>query len=133
MDKTTLVEKQIQEGKLFVSELDKANLGIRAAFWLYDENDSSWKLYIASSSEKLNPEKDILDSYRILTEIMRSIPNLYQINPSDIVLISLDHPIIKNIGPLIQTGTEIVDITFSNTLLNNIYVEGMYLYRMNVP
>ncbi len=132
MDKTTLVEKQIQEGKLFISELDKAGLEIKAAFWLYDENDLSWKLLIASSSEKLNMKKSILEAYGTLTNIMRSIPDLSLISSSDIVLIPLDHPLIKNIGPLIKTGSDIVDMRFSNTLLNKIYVEGMHLYRMNI-
>ena len=132
MDKTTLVEKQIQEGKLFLSELDKAGLEIKAAFWMYDETDSSWKLMIASSSEKLNINKNILDAYGTLTNIIRSIPNLSLLSSSDIVLIPLDHPLIKNIGPLIKTDSVIVDMRFSNTLLNNIYVEGMHLYRMNI-
>lgn len=132
MDKTVLVEKQILEGKLFLSQLDKAGLEIKAAFWMYDETDSSWKLLIASSSDKLNVNKNILDAYGTLTNIMRTIPDLSLISASDIVLIPLDHPLIKNLGPLIKTGSDIADMRFSNTLLNKIYVEGMHLYRMNI-
>lgn len=132
MDKTTLVEKQIQEGKIFLSELDKEDLHIKAAFWLYDENDGSWKLFISSSSDKLDIQKNVLDSYGTITRIMRSIPALSMLSTSDIVLISLDHPLIKNLGPIIKTGSGIADMRFSNTLLGKIYVEGIYIYRMNI-
>lgn len=129
MDKITLIEKQIQEGKQFISELDKANLEIKAAFWLFDKNDKSWKLHIASSSDRLKP---ILESNKILADIMRSIPDLSLISAQNIVLIPLDHPLIKNIGPQIQTGPGINDMHFSNTLMNQIYIKGMHLYRMNI-
>jgi hypothetical protein len=132
MDKITLGEKQIQEGKLFISELDKANLEIKAAFWLFNENDGSWKLQVSSSSDRLNIKKNILEPYRILADIMRSIPDLSLISTQDIVLIPLDHPLIKNIGSQIQTGPGISDMRFFNTLMNQFYIEGMHLYRMNI-
>lgn len=132
MDKAALVEKQIEEGKVLISELDKANLEIKAAFWFYDENYSAWKLIIASSSKDLDVGKDVLSSYKTLTNTMRSISNLSSVSSNDIILVPIDHPLIKNIAPLIKTGSTLTDMRFSNTLLNNIYVEGMHLYRMNI-
>ncbi len=132
MDKTTLVERQIQEGKLLLSELDKKNLEIKAAFWIYDEADSFWKFTLASSSKQLDVKENPLNAYKSLTEVIRSTPNLYALSTSDVVLIPLDHPLIRNIAPLIKTGPGIVDMTFSNSLLNQIYIQGMHLYRMDL-
>jgi hypothetical protein len=132
MDKTPLVEKQIQEGKLFITKLDEAKLEIKAAFWLYDDAFSSWKLMIASSSEKLNVKKNIIEAYRTLTDIMRAMPDLSIISVSDLTLIPLDHPLIKNIGSLIKTGSDIVDMRYSNSVLNGVYIEGIHIYRMNI-
>jgi hypothetical protein len=132
MDKTALVEKQVEEGKLLLSELDKRKLDIKAAFWIYDDSYSSWKLMIASSSNSLDVKNDVLKAYGVLTEVIRSIPNLSTLSGSDVVLIPVDHPLIKNIAPLIETGTEIANITLSKTLVNEAYIEGMHLYRMNL-
>lgn len=131
MDNTPLVEKQIQEGKLFISELDKADLQIKAAFWLYDDTNT-WKLVIASSSEKLNVKENLLDAYGALIDILRSMSKLTILSGSDLELISLDHPLIKNIGSVVKTGPELVDIRVSKTLFNSVYIDAMYIYRMDV-
>ncbi len=131
MDKTSLVEKQIQEGKIFLTELDKQNLQIKAAFWMYDENDSSWKFVISSASEKLNVKINILEAYSTLTEILRTL-ELTALSASDVLLLPLDNPLIQSFGRLFQTGKGIVNISFSKTLLNDVFVEGLFLYRMNI-
>lgn len=132
MDQKTLVEEQFKEGKLFLSQLDKEDLKVKAAFWFYDEAYAAWKLMIASSSKHLDVKNNVINSYRTITNVMRSIPEISLISSSDVIVIPLDHPLIKNFAPLINTGPNIVNLWFSNTLLNNIYVKGMLIYRMDV-
>lgn len=133
MDTSTLLEKQIQEGKSIIVKLDQSGLLIEAAFWLYDsERRSSWKLFIASSSLELDLKKDTFEAYGKVDGVIRTIPNLSFVSLSDIEIIPLDHPYIENIAPLIATGPGIVDMSFTNTRFNDVYIEGLYLYRMNV-
>ncbi len=132
MDTTTLVEKQIQEGRDFILELDKRAFEIKAAFWVYDENYSSWKLMIASSSDKLDITQGSRKAHGTIINVLSSMKNPSYLSSSDVILISLTHPLITNLAPLINTGNEIANMRFSNTLLNQIYFEGIYLYRMNV-
>ena len=48
MDKTTLVESDIEAGLTAVKALEAAGLPIAAAMWLRLHDSSKWQLYIAS-------------------------------------------------------------------------------------
>lgn len=127
--KTTLVDKQVEEGKTLLKKLDEKNFNIKAAFWIFDQ---SWKFALASSSHELDVNKNPLNAYKALAEVLQTISNLSMLSISDIVLMSLNDPLIKNISSVIKTDSGISDMIFANSMLNNTYIEGMHLFRMNL-
>ena len=132
MDKATLVEQQIQEGKDLIAKFDDLGLAVQAAFWLYDSEKASWKFVLASLSEKLDVQKDTIGAYRTIVDVFHSMKNLSYLSSSDVEIISANHSLIKNFSSLIHTGPGIYNMSFTNTLINNVFVEGLYVYRMNL-
>lgn len=47
MDQGPLVKEEIEAGKRFLDEFDKA-IPVRVAFWIKDIESGKWKLYVAS-------------------------------------------------------------------------------------
>lgn len=48
MDTATLVDEQVDEGKLFVDHLRQSGFDVVVAFWVLTSEDGMWFLYIAS-------------------------------------------------------------------------------------
>lgn len=119
-----LKKEQIQEGKLLLGAWDKAGCEIRAAFWLYEKPISAWKLVIASSSKNLDAAS--------LVKFIRSVPGIVHVSSRDVVMVPLDHLLLKNVAPMFRTGPGIADMKVTNTRMNNVHIEGMHLYRMNI-
>ena len=87
---------------------------------------------VSSSSTQLDVKKDVLNAHRTLINVMQSLPDLAFVSSGNVTVISLDHLLIRHFAPLIKTGPGIVNLWFSNSLLGNIYVQGMLIYRMDV-
>ena len=132
-DTAMLTEKQIQQGKSLVAKLDQSGLKLEVAFWLYDPKRSpSWKLFLASSSPQLDVGDENLEARKLLSKIVQQVPDLADLPSVAIELIPLDHPFIKNIATTLSTGYEIANINMLNTRFDNLFIEGLHLYRMCV-
>lgn len=129
MGKAVLVDSQIIEGKLFLEALDKANLQICAAFWIYYGMEPSWKLIISSEHPKLNPKKNLVEAYSVAIEVLRSIPSYSSIE-GRIEIVDINHELIKKLAAVFQTDKEIAAIRVSDSMIEDIFFEDLYIYRM---
>jgi hypothetical protein len=66
MDKTTLVNEYIEEGKRIIESLDQKSLDINAAMWFYLEDLDEWRLFIASHSVPVRRRISCIPSHFIL-------------------------------------------------------------------
>ena len=71
MDKTTLVEPYIEEGRRFLKLLDVAGVRVNAALWQKDQFSSQWQLLIVTP---LVEELGVKGTYRRLDEILSKAP-----------------------------------------------------------
>jgi len=132
MDAKILTAEQIEEGKLLLSKLDKGGFNIAAAFWLFEKaRGPSWILYLASSSPALNVKENLLKARQVLAEIALLLPALTGFSLDEVQLIPLDHPFITNISQSIGTGPGIVSMRMSGNQFDKLFIEDIYIYRLN--
>ncbi|WP_099354494.1 hypothetical protein [Fredinandcohnia onubensis] len=129
MVKTFLVEKDINEGKILIKELDNANFDVHAAFWLYESDGEYWRFVIASDVVETEGARK---AYEHINKIINENKDTISINLIDISAWSPIHPLISSLRTVIQTSpTQIADIRFSSKTINNIYIDDAYIYRMH--
>lgn len=129
MFKTFLVEKDINEGKILIKELDNANFDVHAAFWLYESDGEYWRFVISSDVVETEGARK---AYEQINNIINENKDTISINLIDISAWSPKHSLIRSLRTVIQTSpTQIADIRFSSKTINNIYIDDAYIYRMH--
>jgi len=127
MDKTVLVEKEIEEGKRLIEELDKKNFNVQAALWFYMADANEWRLLIASPYvEKEGPKK----SYNFIQAVLSKLLPPPDISSRNISVVSPSHNLIKLIRVAIHTGPGISGIRFTGNVINNTLIDDAYIYRI---
>lgn len=127
MVKAALVEKDIQEGKRLIEELDKTNFKVRAALWFYLTDSDEWRLFIASPFvEKEGPIK----SYDFIQTLLVKLSPPSEISLKDISVLSPSSDLIKLMRLAIHTGPGISGIRFTRNVINNTLIEDAYIYRI---
>jgi hypothetical protein len=127
MDKTTLVDVDIESGTELIRTLDREKFPIKAALWLYDTEDSDWKLII---STPLVDEKGPRYGYKIIQRILSH--NLDNINMSlaDISLVSPRNPLIQTLESWMKIENVDSPLRLSRNVLNGIYIDEARIYRV---
>ena len=130
MVKTSLVERDLKEGKRLLEALNKpkpngTSLRVKAAFWLYRPEWAEWRLVIATP---LVDEKGRLATYAHLRKILDSIQPL-NLSTHNITVMSPRDPLVKSVrGALrIAPGSE---GEFTRGVVGGTYVEDAYLYKL---
>lgn len=127
MDKTVLVEKQIEEGKRLIEELDKTKFTVQAALWFYMADSDEWRLLIASPYvEKKGPKK----SYNFIQTVLAKLSMPPEVSLRNISAIPPSHNLIRLIRVAIRTGHGISGIRFTGNVINNTLIEDAYIYRI---
>jgi len=129
MDKIALVEKEIEDGKKLLEELDKNSFFlVKAALWLYIEELNDWRLIIASPYLDDNPPQK---AYHFINEALKRISPDSSISLKDITIISNKHALISTITRTIQIAPKgIGGVRMNHTVLNGIPIESAYIYRL---
>jgi len=128
MDKKTLINIDIEEGKKVLESLDDSNLKISSAFWFFIEDLEEWRLFFAS------PEFDVVGPkklYAKVQKILQSHRNEINLPLEAISLISPKDQLIGMLRMAITTGPGISGIRFSGNVINGVLIKDAYLYRVN--
>ena len=131
MDKTTLVEKDFKDGELLIAELDKAQLKVHSALWIYNSEADNWRLMIASDKEDFSSPKK---AYSLINEVIEKMNNSginIGFSLENISVVSTDHPLIRLLSSAIKTNPRSISgIRFSRNTIDNNYIEDAYIYRV---
>ena len=73
MDQAALVTNQIDDVTRVVAQLERDNIDVKVAFWLYTSETDQWFLYIATD---LVNQIGITDAYKTVLRSMRQLPDL---------------------------------------------------------
>ncbi|MFH0810999.1 MAG: hypothetical protein V2A77_11130 [Pseudomonadota bacterium] len=123
MDRTTLVEKDIEAGRKAVETLDKA-FEVTAALWLYSPDSEDWSLVIASPEVA---DKGPQETYRKIREVLTE-PDLAALE-RDITVRKPDDDLIGLFKVALHLEG-IGGVRFTRNIINGVLIEDAYVYRM---
>ncbi len=103
----TLVEKDIQGGRQLVEELDRQNVAISAAMWLYLMEEEEYRLLLAL---KAVDEEGPLAAYKLVRSALASVPEETRPLFTDISVVSPSDDRIQAIGTAVKTGPGINNV-----------------------
>ena len=127
MDKTVLVERDIQEGKDLVEALDETEFKVDASLWFYSSDSDEWRLLIASPFvEENGPRK----SYGFIRSVLTRPSPPSGISLKNVSVLSPNNQLIKLLKTTIHTGLDIAGIRFTRNVINNTLIEDAYIYRI---
>ncbi len=123
MDQEPLVREWIDAAKKFLDELDKLQ-PVRAAFWLKQDEDTRWYLYVAT--DKLRNGSFAAD-YEVVGKASDAVddPNfdLFRVK-----LIGLKDPLARAALAMYERYPSRIPIFRWGEQFGKTYVEGLYLY-----
>jgi hypothetical protein len=127
MDKATLVEKDIADGKLLIEALDRSKFTLSGALWFYFPKAEEWRLLLVSPLvDRMGPRK----SYSIIQSVIEDFPPSFGISIINISVTSPKSELIQLLKIAIRTGPEISEIRFSRNTINNVFIEDALVYRL---
>lgn len=127
MDKTTLVERDIEEGERLIRTLDSANIPVEAALWFYMAENDRWRLLIATP---LVDEKGPREAYATIRRAIEQMLSSLAIRLSQISVVSPDDDLVQLLRAAIQTGPSISGIRFTGNVINGVFIDDAYIYRV---
>lgn len=127
MDKTILVEKNIEEGKKLLEILDSNDFPVKAALWFFLVDSDTWRFIIASPLVEKNGPKE---TYHLIQSAMLKSSPPTEISLKDISVLSPNNELIRLLKIAVQTGPGISGIRFTRNTINNVFIEDAYIYRL---
>lgn len=126
----TLVENDIEGGRLLVKELDSGKVPVSAALWFYDREEDCYRLFLAM---RVYDDQGPLEAYRVVQEFLKKLPEEQRLSLTDINIVSPSDETIVAIGEAVKTppAPAISGIRFSRNLVKNVYVDDAWIYRSN--
>ena len=126
MDRKVLVNIDVDGGREVIQALDKSDLKVMSAFWLFHDEAEEWRLMIATPYYDRNGP---LETYRKVLQVLED--NSLPMRLESISVISLSDYRNKAVRASLKTGDEITGKWYSSFVSQGTYVGDIYLYRAN--
>lgn len=127
MDKPTLVDPDKKAGEALLKKLDGIDFDVKAAFWLYLSEPNEWRLFFASPVvDKKGPK----EAYETVQSHLEKLKERYELSLQNISLISSNDKLVKLLKAAIKTGPGVSNIRFTGNVINNVFIEDAYIYRV---
>ncbi|HLB90254.1 MAG TPA: hypothetical protein VJK29_21525 [Terriglobales bacterium] len=124
---TTLVERDIEDGKRLIKALDESEFKVRSALWFYVSEADKWVLYIASP---IFDEKGPSSGYAALQKVLLGISPRLGLSLGDVAVVSPNDDLIKLLRSAVRTGPGISTMRFSRNTINGVFIQDALLYRV---
>ena len=127
MGKATLVEADMEAGKALLKRLDEVKFKVKAALWLYMPDPEEWRLVLASPSIDTDGPKKAYE--KVQSELQES-DGRSELSLQNISLVSPHDKLIKALKTTIKTGKEMSHIRLTRNVINGLFIEDAYIYRL---
>lgn len=128
MDKTVLVERDIEEGRKLLRTLDAAGIPIVAAYWLYELEWNRWRLVFATPLVETVGSTPV---YRRIRELVEAgaggggaLAHLVVVSPRDRIASGLHR---------IPGSERVSEFRLTDGVVNGLSVDDAYVYRTRAP
>lgn len=125
---SALVSEKIDRGGRLIKKLDASSFPVTAAFWYYFPEAEHWRLVIASP---MVDAKGRQAAYGEIHRIQRRAARLPLLSVGEITAVSPRDPLVKLLSSAIRTGSGLSGIAFSRNVVNGVYIEDAYIYRLS--
>jgi hypothetical protein len=125
MDTVTLVDRQIEDGLSFLSQLKKDRFVFRAAFWAKPVEESRWLLYLVT------PAKEKMGSLAANGSVLQSLRSVGDVSfrGSDVItLISEKSPVAKGVLDLQKRFPDVARTRLSQSVFGDKVFAEVYIY-----
>ncbi|HUV67589.1 MAG TPA: hypothetical protein VMW24_27095 [Sedimentisphaerales bacterium] len=127
MDKPTLVDADMKAGEALLNKLDETRFDVKAALWFYMPESEEWRLILASPTvDAEGPKK----AYEKVQSQLQGLDQGHELSLQNISLVSPGDNLIKVLKSAIKTGKKISHIRFTRNVINNVFIEDAYIYRL---
>ncbi len=131
MVKPTLVDADMKAGEALLSKLDEIKFDVRAAFWFYMPDSEEWRLIFASPAvDKKGPKEAYEKVQSQLPELKEELEQDYELSLQNISVVSPNDDLVKLLKAAIKTGPGVSPIRFTGNVINNVFIEDAYIYRV---
>ena len=121
-----LTPELIQAGESFVKALDAASVPLIAAFWLLADDETGWRLVVASPEVA---QKGPLQFYSELGDRLQALKNP-ELNIMHVTAASPDHPTVSLLRRALGTVPGISRIRFTRNAVNGVLIPDALVYRL---
>lgn len=127
--KASLTQDMIRAGEDLLRRLDKADVGVSDALWLYVPEVSAWQLLIASRRVRTEGPKKL---YKKIQTILGNMPkDAPRISLRDVSVAHEKIPLLSLLRIVIRTGPGINGVRFTGNTINGVFIEDAYIYRVS--
>ena len=128
MDKPTLVEADMEAGKVLLRDLDEKNFDVEAALWFYMSDSEEWRLILASTTVDSKGPKV---AYEIIQSHLKELEQKnYQLSLQNISVVSPNDNLIKLLKKVARVAPGASPMRFRRNTIDSVFVEDAYIYRM---
>jgi len=127
MDKTALVNFDIERGREVVVALDAAEMKIAVALWAYSPEYEDWRLVI--SGRQLD-SLDLRDAYRQVNDALTSA-GLTPDKTPPILILSMNDSFIKTLRQIFGKTRSVEGMRLGGQMIGDRFLEDAYVYRIS--
>ena len=126
----TLVDRDIEAGRLLIEALDRENVPVSAALWFYDREEDGYRLFLATS---VYDDQGPLEAYGVVHDFLDKLPEDKRPDLVDINIVSPMDETVVAIRTAVKTPPppDISGIRFSRNYVKDVYVDDAWIYRSN--
>lgn len=126
MDTPTLLERHLEDGRLFLHALDEAKFETNAAMWRFDGELSLWRYLLASVVVNQSGPQI---AYRRVLSVLHAHPNL-AIDLLTLAVVRADDEFIAALASGIRMDPGGSGKRLTRNRIHGAYVEDAYIYRV---
>jgi hypothetical protein len=127
MDKATLVNVDLERGLEVVRALERGNLKIGAALWLYASEYEDWRIFVSARAfDELKPRA----AHHYLDDLLIAAG----IPPEDtppIVILPMSDPFIKGLRRILGKTKCVEGMRLGLQTIGDRFIEDAYVYRIS--
>lgn len=116
----------ISGGEMLLRQLDKRNVQVDAALWLFYPDTAEWKLLLSFPEVAAQGPKSayrmVQDAFPVLGDMPFSL--------DDIVVTRADSPLLRLLRKAITVGPGISGVKFSGNVVDGQLIQDAYIYRL---
>jgi hypothetical protein len=123
-----LAPRLIVAGRELVAGLDSHGLEYEAAFWLMDEENGRWHLFLSSQAVKFD---GMLSHYAEVRKVNAALGLEDDIRTGMITIVGHRTPLVKALRKAVRTAATVDGVRLEDAFIGNIYIPACLLYRLS--